>query len=868
MIPPARIQLQDCWAKTDDQGRPSLPVRDHCLNVGAVCSSARALLPSSNRHLLPEGGITLIASHDIGKITPGFLMKCPAWRAQWQAVLNLDSPDLYEGSHTKAGQKYLSECPEFSGRPPRWMISVGGHHGKYVTTSARVHDLFDGDFLWCKALKDQLLEEIRNVFGPLPTGEIEKSARLHWFTGFMVFCDWIGSNTGWFSAVCQESATTLEEATLRAQSALHDIGWHLNEPASGVTFSQMFDSSAEHPFLMRPLQSALVGAVDGPGLYIIEAPMGEGKTEAALAAAYRRWTDGGERGLYFALPTQLTSNRIHERVEAFLSKVLASPSSLSLVHGNAWISGNRITPISPTAGGEEGASAANLWFSDSRKALLAPFGVGTMDQALMSVIPVKHSALRLFALSGKVVVIDEVHSYDPYTSALVDRAVGWLIKVGCTVIVLSATLTKDRRAALVAAAGAVEETISESYPLITKVGTGALHAETIAVPRDAAVRKEVQISNLSRNGSEWAAAAVAAAESGACVLIVRNTIALAQQTYDQMKSACRDCGVEFGLLHSRFPQFRRDENESLWMGLLGKREELRPHHGCILVGTQVVEQSVDIDADLLISDLAPTDMLLQRIGRLHRHARRRPRGYTSPQCIILQPSVNWGGEVAEIKKSLGPSAYVYPPFALFQAQRVWERLTQIVLPEEIRPLLEESSRTPDDLPAGAAALREELEQLVSKMLGTAWMNTVFGTASVDDVEGTQTRWKSPPSAFVVLIKTAALQCGRGITLNFLDGSEHVFEPGGFDFELARKLRQNGCRVPRYLVADMLPSTPTWLAQHFPDSILAVCPVDSTQCLPCHSPESTAYRLIYHMECGLSHERNASAPAHLDDESWF
>jgi len=866
------LRINDCWAKTDESGRPCLSVRDHCLNVGAVAAESGATLPASLRALLPGGGVSLIAAHDIGKISPGFLMKCQMWRESWQGRLGLDSPDIYEGNHAKIGQRYLSARPEFCGKPPGWLIAVGGHHGKYSSTAARGQKVFEGDADWIKQIKEELIEEICAMFGPLPLALVEKSARLHWFTGFMVFCDWIGSNTGWFPAEGMDCRISLEAAREQARSALADIGWRRHKVSTDLTFGRMFSSGPGQLMEMRPLQSALIEAAETPGLYIVEAPMGEGKTEAALAVACRRWAEGGEFGLYFALPTQLTSNRIHQRVEAFLANVLASPSVLALAHGNAGLSGRRITPVLPAVNGEDdGAALANLWYSDSRKALLSPFGVGTLDQALMAVLPVKHSALRLFALGGKVIVMDEVHSYDPYTSALVDRAVEWFLQVGCTVIVLSATLTKARRAQLVAAAGAVEEEVSDSYPLITKVSVGSSKARSISVPESLRQKKTIRIENRDREGAIWIREAASAAEAGACVLVVRNTIAAAQECFDQVKSSCRDLGIEFGLLHSRFPQFRRGLNESRWMQLLGKGGEHRPKSGCILVGTQVVEQSVDIDADLLITDLAPTDLLFQRIGRLHRHERQRPPGFEHPRCIILQPSVDWSVDAASIKKSLGASAYVYPPFALFQAQRVWQTLSQVSLPMDIRPLLEESSRVTDSMPTGADALRIELEKLVEEMRGTAWMNSVFGTGAVDDVEGMQTRWKPKPSGFVILLQSSPTQSANGISLHFLDGTSHAFVPGRFDFDLARKLHQNACRVPRYLIADALrsPGNPPWLLQHFPDSILAVCPSGSADCLPCHAPETSAYRLSYREERGLSHERISAVPTfHDEEESWF
>lgn len=209
--------------------------------------------------------------------------------------------------------------------------------------------------------------------------------------------------------------------------------------------------------------------------------MGMGKTEAALAAAYRRWDEGSERGLYFALPTQLTSNRIHLRNSAFLKNIVAEVSTHILAHGNAWLHDDRARSFCPatTSPGSSSpdATEATRWFSANRKPLLAPFGTGTVDQALMAAIGTKHSALRLFALSGKVIIIDEVHSYDPYTSALVDHLILWLREVGCTVMVLSATLTAKRRGEMIRKVGATESSPPpQAYPLITKViGETAIH---------------------------------------------------------------------------------------------------------------------------------------------------------------------------------------------------------------------------------------------------------------------------------------------------------------------------------------------------------------------------------------------------------
>ncbi len=307
------------------------------------------------------------------------------------------------------------------------------------------------------------------------------------------------------------------------------------------------------------------------------------------------------------------------------------------------------------------------------------------------------------------------------------------------------------------------------------------------------------------------------------------------------------------------------------MTRLGEGQEQRPS-GCILVGTQVVEQSVDIDADLLITDLAPTDLIFQRIGRLHRHDRPRPTGYTEPHFLLLQPDIDWNAAEKEIKMALGPSAYVYPPFTLYMSQRLWSEKETVVLPDEIRPILEQSATIPNDLPIGAAALKKEFEEKTRKQIQVALGQGVFVNVTVADLEGKETRWNPKPSAFVVLLKSPPEMTSGAVTLHFLNGTAHTVRPGLFDFELARALQSNAVRVPRYLVSDHLSSgaVPDWLRQHLPQSMLAHCPDDSSDCMPWRGVDCPAYSLFYSPEKGLSHQRNENvATIHSEDEeSWF
>ncbi|RYG23483.1 MAG: CRISPR-associated helicase Cas3', partial [Burkholderiales bacterium] len=363
------------------------------------------------------------------------------------------------------------------------------------------------------------------------------------------------------------------------------------------------------------------------GLHLVEAPMGMGKTEAALWAAAKLVAASKSSGLYFALPTQLTSNKIHERVAAFLVNALPAESyaTLALAHAASWLENPatfRIAASPAEAGDKIDSAAARTWFT-SRRALLARYGVGTIDQALMAALPVKFAALRLFGLAGKVVVLDEVHTYDAYTAKLLDRLIGHLLALRCTVIVLSATLTKSRRRELLRIAAQEIPNLPDDYPLLSSCETGGT-VKSVPIPYpDDLPSHDVSIRRIDLPDSSLPEPLLEeihdCARQGQRVLVIRNTVALAQETF----AALRLEGLDCGLLHSRFPFHARnghpdpalrdmefpDGREAKWVSRLGKFGPPRP--GCILVATQVAEQSLDIDADLLITDLCPADMLLQ-----------------------------------------------------------------------------------------------------------------------------------------------------------------------------------------------------------------------------------------------------------------
>lgn len=865
-----RLVLADCWAKTNHLGQPSLKVETHSLIVGRIAEVLVETLLPSIKALIPSGASTLIAAHDIGKLTPGFQLKCPLWDF-YDVTFTQTHQNKLETNHASVSQSYLQgtlQNPEAT----RWLVATGGHHGSYPHGyRPRITPSNEGENPHFLPLRDQLLARLINTFGPLPTEPATTfdRHRVHLLTGLTIFADWIGSNTDWFPLGWNQE-TEADKIARKTREILESLHF-LPQLKRKLTFGQLFNPSAPDHFQPRPLQAALIKAADTPGLYIVEAPMGLGKTEAALAAAYQLWDLGHNRGLYFALPTQLTSERINARIHDFLNEGTDVTTVQTLIHGNAWLNDQNVRPLSPRL--EENQDNRELdhndtdealrWFSTSRQQLLAPFGTGTIDQALLAVLPARFAALRFFALAGKVVVIDEVHSYDTYTSALIDRLVEYLLKIGSTVIILSATLTARRRTELVAAAGATETSTTQAYPLITKVPFGEKKARHLSGDFDpSAPPKKVHLESASPTSPILYQNIADKVLAGANVVVIRNTVALAQETFHALKPLLTAAisTKQRGLVHSRFPQWQRQQNEEKWLTLLGKDSCHRPA-GSLLISTQIVEQSVDIDADYLITDLAPVDLLIQRIGRLHRHPHPRPAGFEKPTCLVLHPDVDWNATNNKIQTQLAPHLFIYPPLTLWQASNFLAQKNNIILPNEIRRTLEDAHALLPQHGSPAAQFLEEDNKAQTTQHFTAKQRDIFATA-IDDIEGKETRYGIKPSGHLVLLKSPPEERQDQITLHFVHGPAIALRPGDFSFPLARALNLNAIRLPRYLIQKNLSDNPDWLTRHLPDALLAICSGDTSHLVLAHANSST-HTFQYHHDLGLTYQKCAGEATNYD-----
>lgn len=802
--------MQYYWAKTLSDGTPGISVRDHCLNVGCVAEALIEGLPQQVKSMLPNGAATLAALHDVGKVSAGFQSKCPAHLealglAERAVAERWADPAFTDRDHAKISQWYLQPHLRRAGR---WALAVGAHHGAIY---GRLDGLYRPKDIaacreWEKAGRDALLAEFTARFGDLPATAPREDAQDLWLlAGLIAVADWMGSNEDFFP---NDRGLGDEASAQRARETLEKMRWGGGKMRPH-SFSALFGDKPPYP-----LQEAIHEQAQRPGLYIVEGPMGCGKTEAALWAAHRLHETEENTGLYFALPTQVTSNRIHQRVERFLAKALDEQANFRLAHGASWLSDKQALLLQPANAGDtessEHVQEGRSWFASAKHALLARYGVGTVDQALQGVVAVKHFFVRRFGLAGKVVVLDEVHSYDVYTGTLITHLIRELLALRCTVIVLSATLTKERRAELIAAAGGDAEAVrSQAYPLLTVArADGPLIEQAVKPPPE----RNLTLRYCHLEPQEVLQECLHRAEQGQHVLYLRNTVAEAQDACRMAQGMARDGRVQIGLLHSRFPFFRREELEGEWLERLGT-QRAQDGKGSLLVATQVVEQSVDIDLDFIVSDLAPTDMLLQRMGRLWRHPRPDRCGAVQ-EFWINAPVLPADADANALKKALGKSGKVYAPYVLLRSAEVFASRTSLVLPTQIREVLEATygHEAEDTEPSSWKELRAALQHDLEEQKALADSATkVLGQQSRKDAEGLLTRRNGAPTRDVILLSACERKDADHWQLTGLDGETVTASEFQWRFDVARLLSRNLVRVPRYQVPRQ--DMPPWLRLH-------------------------------------------------------
>ena len=708
-------QLSAVWGKSD----PPRPLYCHLIDTGLVAHEiVRTTGYSSTVRMLARAAGTdsavivpwicyVAALHDIGKADSRFIFAGPqelAMRAQAAGLPRAPSEKgfWHSGRSAEWVRCHLTshECwPAYEANTVAAVIR--GHHGYFLTGDPKeeppqVAEVWD-------PIRNELERILRHLFDPpawKPRFDDHSSVGLV-LSGIITLSDWIASNSDLFSAPdsrldLQSYVTASRDA---ARIAVGRLGLRSEmRPSTVTSFRQMWpDFDA-----LRPIQAEvelLVARGVEPGLAIIEAPMGEGKTEAALYLA-AQWAQMSNReGLYFALPTAATSNQMHGRVQEVLARLgLVTEQGVRLVHGMSWLVDDD-TPTANVQTEDEKRTKPNHaveWFRPAKRGLLATYGVGTIDQALSSVLYVRHSYLKLFGLSGKVLIVDEVHSYDPYMNEILVRLLEWCGTLRVPVILLSATLPASRRQLLVQAYSGTSLVNTGNrdgecpYPLITFARRDH-GAPELVVPQASASRPDVELrmhQGLLENPGPTADLVVDAASNGGCICVIANTVGSAQKLYRELLSRVDRNECELVLFHARFPAWRRAEIEKRVLDLFDKRSTLQPGdeertirpNRAILVATQVIEQSLDVDFDEMFTEIAPVDLILQRMGRMYRHVRpSRPTGPV-PRLHVLLPDSPGNG--------FGRSGVVYHPFILLKTLGVLSKMDRISLPADIRRLVE------------------------------------------------------------------------------------------------------------------------------------------------------------------------------------
>lgn len=717
------------------------PLVYHSLDVAAVgcrylahhqalCAqwSARLVLP---RERLTAWIAFFLALHDLGKFSYRFQYLQPDL---CRLLGNEQRAGDYTVRHDTLGQFLLeqaivpaalgqawfgtcrsgSEEEVWSANLQAWGRTVTGHHGQPPNTIERVFldDHFstrdrDAAMLFAKDCAALFLPDAP---GELPDGEAFEPVLQDlswWLAGLSVLSDWVGSNADWFRYRVEPMALRdywADYAHPQAEEALQRIGL---QPRSvrPQSLASLFG------YLERPTPLQLAASElpldDSPNLLILEDVTGAGKTEAALILAHRAIAHGDADGFYFGLPTMATSNAMFRRLKShgLPERFFQDPPSVVLAHSASLLGpvleslfAREISGDADYARHDASASSERTaWFADSRKkALLADIGVGTVDQALLAVLYSRHQSLRLLGLARKVLIVDEVHACDAYMSRLLEVLLTFHARAGGSAILLSATLPGKTRQRFVDAfckgLGRQAPLLqSPAYPLLTQVAPS--RQQEIPLDTRPEVARSVQTNGI-HSEERVVELLLAARREGRCACWIRNTVDDAIEAYEKLRGA----GIpddELMLFHARFALVDRMRIEGQILELFGPTGGQAQRSGKILIATQVVEQSLDLDFDVMVSDLAPVDLLIQRAGRLCRHCRGRRGNPASVEergvpCLwVYGPAFTEEPEADWFSGVLPGAAAVYPNHGeIWLTARLVEKERAIVMPETARRLIE------------------------------------------------------------------------------------------------------------------------------------------------------------------------------------
>ena len=678
------IVLSKCWAKTV----PFQSIVTHGLISGYVAQNLldKYLSPGEREVLQRHLEVTekqlksfvgyLASVHDIGKIEFNFQSKDPKMR-EWleKEIPHSNALPVTNIRHEKTGQRSLFELwsdeEEDEDSIDLFSEVIGAHHqGKHGKSGfSRKNEWFSLQSAFEKQMRHVFREDGENG---IPTYHEDAQGVVGvLLLGLVILSDWISSGPAFEDA---ESWAENEDAADKVADRVDDFLRKSGMMPAAVSwpddFSEIwkFIPPQGQRLLQKKTQTLLQTHSDRYVVILLEAPTGEGKTEAGVYAAIQMAKQWGKDGFYIALPTAATANQMVDRMRSLL-EMHDLEQSVRLLHAMAWMEQSE----SCQRDAPDEADAIASWLAPVKRGLLGQYAVGTIDQAMLAATTVKYGVLRLLGLTNKVLVIDEIHSYDAYMSSIITRLLEWCKALEIPVVMLSATLPPAKKKELFRPYA--EKDFSDAYPLITAITeAGEVIEETIEQTTHRFALQAELLPCLD-DPAKIAEAAINTAKDGGCICVLMNTVKQAQAVYMEIRSKWKD---DLLLFHAQFPAGRRAELEEACVQRYGKDKSRRPARS-ILVATQVVEQSLDVDFDAMITAIAPIDLLIQRMGRVHRHSdTQRPKSLSEASVRILIPSE---------ENRFGSSRFVYPECLLKSAVRIMEEKRNVRIPEDVAQMV-------------------------------------------------------------------------------------------------------------------------------------------------------------------------------------
>lgn len=729
------------WGKSRGLGGDKrYPLACHLLDTGAMALYLwDHYVPAGVREFIAHGfGVTpdhagrlvalWAALHDVGKLTPEFQCQAGGVPAGYPAARSRGT------GHDVATHRWLqSRLPTLGygdggDGSPGFLVAqlLGGHHGTFhrgmpgtSRLPLRAFGFRDDEWERERSAVLAVAGEVLGSSAPPPAGSVQASVLA---CAVVVLADWLVSQEPFLVSrlgglpsrgTADELRGHFAKSAAAAAGLAGDAGLSQMELRPG-SFSSAFPSIEKPNALQRSLAGRLPGLVKGPGLLLVMAPPGVGKTETALYGAKVLGAATGRPGVYMALPTTATADQIYLRVLGYLRDQATAPASLMLLHGMAWLN----TAYQPEHDAAQVLTddplAAADWLLGRWRGMCGAWAVGTIDQALMAVLKSRHNALRLFGLAGKTVIIDEVHACDPYMQGLLLTLLRWLGSFGTPVVLLSATLTSSAARELTGAylEGSLGRAKARGLPALPEAGypgwlyadgtSGKVTALPVALGGSMELRVEVrEVVAAPGSSGGWQVADRGEAlraelgplvEAGGCALVVCTTVNEAQDAFCQLRGWFAGLAAggaetpELELLHARFPVWQRELITTRIMERFGKNRKGTRPRSAVLVATAIVEQSLDLDFDLVVSDLAPVALLLQRAGRCWRHEALgtipRPPWAGGPRLAVLVPP---GGPGAP---PFGVWAAVYDASLLMNTRRLLAHRGVVSVPGDVQGLID------------------------------------------------------------------------------------------------------------------------------------------------------------------------------------